>query len=182
MENFTMRLVVSTGDIVESCTLTDIVRMADLPPVRPVAESDTPAILDLVASGYRPSEQRPTRAELEADFAAYFRAEYGEVWRAGSVIVPDGRGHIAALILCVLDAQWPKTPTGPFITDLFVAAAHRRRRLAAGMIQHAEIAARVAGLPSLSLRVDVDNVAAIKLYQGLGFCRWESTDASDSTL
>jgi ribosomal-protein-alanine N-acetyltransferase len=58
-----------------------------------------------------------------------------------------------------------------YIQTIEVAAAHRRRGTAAGLLQHVEQSALHAGVGAIWLHVDTANEQAIRLYRAHGYTR-----------
>jgi ribosomal protein S18 acetylase RimI-like enzyme len=58
------------------------------------------------------------------------------------------------------------------ITSVFVHPEHRRRGIARMLVERLLVQAGSAGLESVRLEVVADNLAAIALYQSLGFVRY----------
>jgi len=80
--------------------------------------------------------------------------------------------HLVGAIQTVVDAPWPRTPRGPFITELFVAPRWRNRGIATNLVRQTLAAAYDLGFTSVGLRVDRDNTAARSLYSSIGFVDW----------
>lgn len=64
----------------------------------------------------------------------------------------------------------------PFIKDLVVAGAWRKRGLGSALLTSALEGYRAAGAASVDLKTDVDNVTAQSLYRRLGFSIVERID------
>jgi ribosomal protein S18 acetylase RimI-like enzyme len=56
-----------------------------------------------------------------------------------------------------------------WIEELYVAPAHRRRGAGRALVEHVANEARLSGLRALELEVDPTSVAALALYDRLGF-------------
>lgn len=69
--------------------------------------------------------------------------------------------------------EWTTLPKGAvaYIQTIEVHPASRRRGIAAEMLKRIEESARVAGAAAIWLHVDVENSAAIRLYETRGYGR-----------
>ncbi len=69
--------------------------------------------------------------------------------------------------------DWATVPKGTvaYIQTIEVHPESRRRGIAAGLLNRAENSARAAGATAIWLHVDVENSAAIRLYESRGFAR-----------
>jgi len=69
--------------------------------------------------------------------------------------------------------DWATVPKGTiaYIQTIEVHPASRRRGIAAELLNHAEASARAAGATAIWLHVDVENSAAIRLYETRGYAR-----------
>jgi len=106
-----------------------------------------------------------------ADWSASFDGAYGQLL-APACLVAKVNGIFVAAIQTVIDAPWPHTPTGPFLTELLVHPDWRRRGIATTLIRQALIAAHNLGHNHAGLRVDPSNTAARELYRAIGFVDW----------
>jgi ribosomal protein S18 acetylase RimI-like enzyme len=153
-------------------------------PIDAVLESPRP-----LASGY---EHRPVRAEDEATLARLYLSTYGEgvvhdaqaaaeemritflgsygrLDMAASPVILRG-DEVVASVLTVVAAPWAGSPPGPFVIEVMVDPAHRRRGLARAGLQIAATSLR-ARATTMALFVMSDNGAALALYRTLGFVR-----------
>jgi ribosomal protein S18 acetylase RimI-like enzyme len=69
---------------------------------------------------------------------------------------------------------FPSAATGSLselwsLRDLYVSADHRGQGVGRALVLRVRDDARAAGAPRLVLQTEVDNVAALALYRGLGF-------------
>ena len=78
----------------------------------------------------------------------------------------------ADLIGCSI-VEWSVGQSEPaaYIQTLEVHPASRGRGIGAELLGHAEASARVAGAHNIALHVDVENAAAIHLYESHGYTR-----------
>jgi GNAT superfamily N-acetyltransferase len=114
----------------------------------------------LYFEAYEPGVACATEGEAVEDIRASFDGVYGPLSVDWSRVAVSGDGMIGALLV-VERAPWPDTPDCPFIIELFVAPAHRRRGLARALLE--TVGTQVA------LRVADDNIAARRLYESVGF-------------
>ncbi len=104
---------------------------------------------------------------------AFFLGEFGEFWPEASGVVEFG-GQLVAALLAVHRAPWDDTPDCPFITDLFTEPEYRRYGLARVLMERCLTEASASARPRVALRVDSENVPALRLYESLGFSSRES--------
>jgi N-alpha-acetyltransferase 10/11 len=78
-------------------------------------------------------------------------------------------GVPVAALLAVYRAPWQGTPDCPFVTDLFTLPGFRRHGLGRFLMRRCLTAVSRTSRPSVALRVDSENVPAMRLYQSLGF-------------
>jgi ribosomal protein S18 acetylase RimI-like enzyme len=74
----------------------------------------------------------------------------------------DEAGALAGMAQC-----W----TGAFLKDLAVRPDMRRQGLGRALLHHCFAVFRARGAPSLDLKVEAENLAAIRLYEGAGMVR-----------
>ncbi len=69
--------------------------------------------------------------------------------------------------------DWATVPKGTvaYIQTIEVHPGSRRRGIAAELLNHTEDSARAAGAAAIWLHVDVENSAAIRLYETRGYVR-----------
>ncbi len=117
-------------------------------------------------------------AEAVADVQAAWVGEYGRWLGDASLLVRAPDGTVAAVVETTLDVPWEDCPRGPFVIDLFTVPGHRRRGLARCLVLAAVavLAADPAGYDRVALRVEDDNLAAHRLYAGLGFAAPPATE------
>lgn len=58
------------------------------------------------------------------------------------------------------------------VTDIYVAAAFRRRGVARALLEHIDGVAQAAGAPEIILTTDFENDVAQATYQACGYARW----------
>jgi GNAT superfamily N-acetyltransferase len=110
------------------------------------------------------SDSRPW-SEQDAELLASLPGAY----------VPDRGGALIATIDrvpagCVLLRPAPDRRATPEITKLYVRPRFRRRGVAGALIHEAATLACAIGHGTVHLTVAGDNVAALSLFQKLGFC------------
>src|SRR5690606_29068311 len=109
--------------------------------------------------------------EAEAGIAASFDGAYGELWLDASPCAVIG-GQLVAAAMTVRRTPWDDVPDGPFVIELFTAREWRRRGLAATLLGVVAQRVSASAAHSVSLRVDVANLPARRLYGRLGFTEW----------
>ena len=139
---------------------------------RALVPSDLEAVGSLYFSAYDPGVACATLDEAVADIAASFAGEYGPLDLESSLVARDLHGELVGAVLVVHRAPWPDTPNCPFVIELFSAHEHRRRGIATALVREMMHHLSTTGSNQVSLRVAEDNVAALKLYEQLGFCEW----------
>lgn len=132
---------------------------------------DTQELANLYFAAYPRLIVETEVAALE-EIQVTFKGEYGDLDLSASPLVTTA-GMIAAAILTVKEAPWDDTPPGPFLIEVIVHPDHRRRGLARAAVLQASSTLLAKGEQTVALRVMSDNEAALKLYRGLGFRRWE---------
>ena len=140
---------------------------------RPVAPSDVEELGALYFRAYDPGVASATLDDAVRDIQASFDGEYGSLWLPASEVIHRS-GEIVAAILTVHRAPWPDTPQCPFVIELFVDRAHRRRGLARVLVERCLVAAAAASEAGVALRVDAANAAALGLYRAVGFAPREA--------
>jgi ribosomal-protein-alanine N-acetyltransferase len=83
--------------------------------------------------------------------------------------IAEESGIMAAFAI----VDWATVPKGTiaYIQTIEVHPGSRRRGIAAGLLSHAEDSARTACATAIWLHVDVENSAAIALYERSGYVR-----------
>jgi ribosomal protein S18 acetylase RimI-like enzyme len=112
-----------------------------------------------------------SQEEVEADWQATLRSEYGTVWEQASPMVLVA-GKVVGSLVTVREAPWADTPPGPFVIEAMVAPAHRCRGIATCLFVASAEVCKAAGYSTLALRVLNSNAAAKRLYSNLGFSDW----------
>ena len=138
--------------------------------LRPSTVDDLGQVGRLYFRSYDPGVACGTEDEALADVSASFNGDYGEYLPEASPVVLDGFTIVAA-VMTVEQAPWVNTPTCPFVIDLFVAPKCRRVGLASALLGAVAKSVSSRG-ESIALRVDEYNVAALALYDSIGFRRW----------
>ena len=69
--------------------------------------------------------------------------------------------------------DWATVPKGTvaYIQTIEVNPASRRKSIASELLRLSEVSAQVVGATAIWLHVDVENTAAMRLYQGRGYAR-----------
>ena len=121
----------------------------------------------MIAAAYHASyDGEWTLAESLEDIERAFDGGHGALVPQASLVAVDDDGAILGAVLTVLDPPWDHTPRGSFVIDVFVVPAARGRG-----VGRALMLAAMAGAPAptIALRVENDNAAALALYASLGF-------------
>jgi len=134
------------------------------PTIRPAAESDLDAILELMPRLYvqdglpfDASIARTTLAGIARD------RSLGRVW-----VIRDGPEPIGYMIL-TLGYSLEYRGRDAFVDELFVVESRRRQGIGRKAMQVLEQACRELEVRALHLEVERPNVAAQELYRKLGF-------------
>lgn len=154
-----------------------------LRPPSPPALHPTPAATTLVRltpdlgadlarvylASYPPEVGAADLAEARAEIAATFAGDYGVLRHDASAAgLVDGR--CVGCVMVVERSLWDHDLEGPFVIELFVDPAARRRGLGRALMTHAVAACVAAGDPALSLRFgEGTSPEAHHLYADLGF-------------
>jgi len=146
--------------------------------MRAVADADAEALAQLYLSAYHPSPGAMSLLEAREEMRANFAGESGELWRAASPVVVDANGVVLASVLMVTAAplDWGRPP-GPYVVEVLTSHQWRGRGLAGALLADAARAVIAAGREPLALRVDPDNIGAIRLYAAAGFVGLTEKDA-----
>jgi GNAT superfamily N-acetyltransferase len=140
--------------------------------VRVPRADDTDGLGQLFFDCQVPGAELAGVAEGIEENRAFFRGEFGEFWPAGSGVI-EFDGRLVAALLAVRRAVWDGTPDCPFVTDLFTEPAYRRHGLARALLARCLNEAGAMSRPRIALRADDDNVPAMRLYESLGFRRYD---------
>jgi ribosomal protein S18 acetylase RimI-like enzyme len=132
--------------------------------------SDKEALANLYFAAY-PRNVVSDPAKALEEMERVYLGEYGALNLAASPIVSHGT-DLAASVLTVLETPWDRTPAGPFIIEVMVHPAHRRRGLASFLMSLAARELKRRGMETVALRVMSDNTSALRLYHKLGFAAW----------
>lgn len=133
--------------------------------IRPLTEGDVVELADTYWRSYRQESPGFTLAHATQDIARILSGHHGRVVAEASLLaVVDGRA--AGAVITVIDPPYPATPAGPYIVDLYVVPAERRRGVGGALVLHAVSA---LGGRTVHLRVDDGNGAAVQLYTAHGF-------------
>lgn len=136
--------------------------------LRPMAPADTDELGRLYFDSYDAGDADESVEAATADIKASFEGAYGELWLQASPVV-ECSGAIVGAIMTVRRAPWEDVGECPFIIELFVDRAHRRRGLARWLVCEVLASAYRSAEHRLQLRVDEANSPALALYRSLGF-------------
>jgi ribosomal protein S18 acetylase RimI-like enzyme len=136
--------------------------------VRPVAPTDIPDIAELFLSAY--ASMAKTLDNALAEVTGAFAGTWGVHWPDASPGAWAG-GELASVVQSVRRPGWDDAPDLPWIIDVFTDPGRRRTGLARGLLGVACRAMEIAGEPRVGLTVDDQNVAAVALYESLGFAK-----------
>lgn len=138
--------------------------------MRPVTEADLEQLAQLYLSAYHPGPGASSLLEARTEMRATFAGEFGPLWLGASPVIVDADGMVLASIQTVTDApaEWA-APAGPYVIELWTAYLARGQGLASALLAEAARAVVAAGRDTLALRVDPDNVGALRLYASVGF-------------
>ena len=122
--------------------------------VRPAAASDLRAVTPLAGSADRAA------ARLQAAAGGH-----------DGMLVASGPGGVVGAV----SVRWTGgcRPPHPWLYGLHVAAANRREGIGRALVRAAEELARRRGADRMTLDVDVDDTAAIRFYEALGYAAVE---------
>lgn len=115
--------------------------------------------------------------QLKLNYPALSREEVEALVSAESSILLVGRyPDEAAPIVCMLTLIVYRVPSGTraHIEDVVVDEALRSRGLGEALMRHALNVAREAGANGVALTANPGREAANRLYQRLGFKRWQT--------
>ena len=155
-----------------------VVPVRPVPPgvaLRPVRSSDEPPLARLHERAYEDHLDRylaleevdPAR-DADRQLRDYFSGRYGEILTPGSsVAVLDGRVVAAALST----ASHLTSARRALVIDVMTDPDHRGKGLGRVVLSDAVRALRERGETSIILNVTEGNLAAIRLYTGIGFVR-----------
>jgi ribosomal protein S18 acetylase RimI-like enzyme len=129
--------------------------------LRPARPDDVPRLTALVRAAYSHYVERldgPPRPMTD---------DYAEVVRRHSVIVAERGGEILGLIVLGVSEE------GFFIDNVAVDPAHQGTGVGKVLLEHAESAAREAGLDSIYLYTHERMVENIALYSRIGYVEYD---------
>lgn len=129
---------------------------------------DIPAMAALHLVAYDRPSVAENLWEVTDEMRMAFDGAFGTT-RDDSFIGAWFDGELVGALLCVTDAALDDVPRGPFVTDLMVDPAFRRRGIATALV--GELGRRCSqwGYDSVALRIDQRLAGADKLYEILGF-------------
>lgn len=138
--------------------------------LRPVHKTDEFALAELYYHVYTP-EIVQSRDEAQQEIQLTFAGEYGQLLPELSPVTL-WNDTLVGSVLTVEQAPWPDTPQGLFVIEVMTHADHRRRGLARASLGWTAKHAFLSGHKTIGLRVESENIAAVKLYHSLGFQIW----------
>jgi ribosomal protein S18 acetylase RimI-like enzyme len=131
---------------------------------RSPATDDTEALGRTYFASYPPGVACATEAEAIDDIRLTYAGEYGVLDLVRSRIAVRGDEFVGA-VLVVERGPWEDVPDCPFVIEVFTLPSWRRRGLARSMVTTC-----MAVEPTdVALRVQDGNLAALGLYERLGF-------------
>lgn len=142
--------------------------------IRPATIEDVDRLGALYFKSYDAGIAGKDLAEATDDIRASFQGEYGELVASATLVVMVARAVVGA-VMTVHRAPWDDIPDCPFVIELFVDRAHRRRGMGRSLMEHAMAALRTAGEGCVGLRVEEGNEPGMALYTGLGFTEYLSS-------
>eukprot|EP01147_Barroeca_monosierra_P007278 gene7278-9709_t len=120
-------------------------------------ENDLPPIQELMSK------------HLSEPYSIYTYRYFLVTWADLShVAVIDGQ--IVGAIICRL-APHKRGPLRGYIGMLAVSEKHRRKGIGSRLVESSVEAMKEAGADEVALEAEVTNMAALKIYEGLGFLR-----------
>lgn len=137
--------------------------------VRPVVRADIPALAELYLRAYDPRAK--TFGDAVAEIASAFDGSWGVLWPDASPAAWIG-SELVAVVQAVRRPSresMPDAPDCPWLIEVFTDPRHRRIGLARALIAVACGVMDAVGDGCVGLTVDNDNIAAIALYESLGF-------------
>jgi ribosomal protein S18 acetylase RimI-like enzyme len=145
-------------DLLAGATLGAVATSDDAVTVRPARPEDAPAVAEIWRRGWRdghlghvPDELLAARTDTSFDVRA------GE--RTGDTVVAVVDGAVAGFVMVVDDE----------VEQVYVAAAHRGTRVAAGLLAEAERLVRAGGHAQAWLAVVAGNTRARRFYERNGW-------------
>jgi GNAT superfamily N-acetyltransferase len=134
--------------------------------VRPISETDLPALADLYVQAYHlgPDALGIAVAEMESAFDG----TWGTLWIDASPVAWLGTEPVA-VVLTVRRPTMKDAPDCPWLIEVFTHPRHRRAALARTLLGAAGTVIAGGGEDRVGLTVDDDNVPALTLYRSLGF-------------
>jgi ribosomal protein S18 acetylase RimI-like enzyme len=127
---------------------------------------------------YQPGDFPPLYAVEELCFEPAFR--FSRIYMRRLIESPNAATWIAeggpetnVELMGFSIVEWPaeQSESAAYIQTLEVHPAFRGRGIGAELLGRAENSARAAGAHSIALHVDVENTAAIRLYENRGYTR-----------
>lgn len=123
---------------------------------------------------YQPGDFPALYAVEELCFEPPFR--FSRATMRQFIVSPNSATWIAeedAELIGFSIVEWPtaQSESAAYIQTLEVHLTHRGRGIGAELLRRVEDSAREAGAKSIALHVDVENAAAIHLYESQGYAR-----------
>lgn len=102
-----------------------------------------------------------------------FDGDYGTPIDDASLVAVDCDGRLVGCIQVVADPPWEGVPDAPFIIELFVGTAARRRGIGHALLAAASDALTAAGHARVALTTELEHSPeAHELYVSRGFEEW----------
>ncbi|NTV39856.1 MAG: GNAT family N-acetyltransferase [Demequinaceae bacterium] len=138
--------------------------------MRAMTEADAEALAQLYLSVYHPDVGARSLLEAREEMRLTFAGDFGPLWLDASPVIVDADGVVRAAVMTVTDAplEW-EAPAGPYVIEVLTARLWRGRGLARILLAQTARAVVAAGRETVTLRVDPDNVGALRLYGSVGF-------------
>lgn len=146
--------------------------------MRAMTDADAEALAQLYLGAYHPSPGARSLTEAREEMRATFADEFGQLWRGASPVVVDADGAVLAAVMTATEApaEW-LAPAGPYVIEVFTSYLWRGRGLAGALLAEAARTVVAVGHATVTLRVDPENVGAMRLYGAAGFVGLTETDA-----
>jgi GNAT superfamily N-acetyltransferase len=146
---------------------------------RPIHPGEEPTLYALIDRCYR---EYGLTLNLEdeceqhlADPSEYFRAHDGDLW-----VVCDDEGIVRASVALYVHADFEASHPLAELKCMYVDPSWRRRGIGRAMTEHIMSAARRAGCANIELWSDTRFEAAHRMYESLGFVRFDRRELTDS--
>lgn len=132
----------------------------------PITQADIPALAQLYQRAYAPRDL--TTQDAVAEMTSALDGSWGEAWPEASLAAWLD-GVPAAAVQAVRRPSMDDAPDCPWLIEVFTDPRRRRNGLARALIAGSCGVMVTAGEDRVGLTVDDNNLAAMALYQSLGF-------------